>query len=217
MSILRVLVIADDHFARGGLTALLEAEELSVVGSYESTDDVQALVATHRPDVILWDFGWELSTGLRRLALYSEGSESSSSILPEAAPVLALISEPEECVAIRTAGARGLLLRNTSAEKLVHALRAVASALFVSESELDSHLFSPDTAAVEPLVEPLTPRELEILQLIAEGLANKAIARRLGISDHTVKFHTTAIFGKLSVSSRTEAVVRASRAGLILL
>ncbi|MBI1880571.1 MAG: response regulator transcription factor, partial [Chloroflexi bacterium] len=63
----------------------------------------------------------------------------------------------------------------------------------------------------------LTPRELEVLQLLAEGLPNKAIARRLDISDHTVKFHVNAILSKLSAQSRTDAVVRATRLGLILL
>ena len=67
------------------------------------------------------------------------------------------------------------------------------------------------------LVEPLTPRELEVLRLMAEGLPNKTIAARLEISEHTVKFHVNTILGKLGVASRTEAVVRATRLGLILL
>jgi DNA-binding NarL/FixJ family response regulator len=67
------------------------------------------------------------------------------------------------------------------------------------------------------LVEDLTPRETEVLQLLADGLTNKAIAQRLGISDHTVKFHVNSVLGKLGAQSRTEAVVRASRLGLLLL
>ena len=67
------------------------------------------------------------------------------------------------------------------------------------------------------ILEPLTPRELEVLHLLAEGLPNKTIARRLAISDHTVKFHVNALLGKLQAQSRTEAVVRASRAGLVVL
>ena len=67
------------------------------------------------------------------------------------------------------------------------------------------------------LVEELTPRETEVLQLLADGLTNKAIAQRLGISDHTVKFHVNAVLGKLGAQSRTEAVVRASRLGLLQL
>jgi DNA-binding NarL/FixJ family response regulator len=75
----------------------------------------------------------------------------------------------------------------------------------------------PPGDAGQPLVEPLTPRELEVLRLMAEGLPNKGIAQRLEISEHTVKFHVNAILGKLGVESRTEAVVRATRLGLILL
>ena len=75
------------------------------------------------------------------------------------------------------------------------------------------------TASVPPnlLAEPLTPRELEVLKRMAEGLSNKQIARELAISEHTIKFHVNAILGKLGAQSRTEAVVRATRAGLILL
>ena len=74
----------------------------------------------------------------------------------------------------------------------------------------------PETADERP-VEDLTPRELEVVQLLAEGLPNKAIAKRLGVSDHTIKFHVNAILGKLGAQSRTEAVVRATRLGLIVL
>jgi DNA-binding NarL/FixJ family response regulator len=79
-------------------------------------------------------------------------------------------------------------------------------------------LLRPDSSPdLPPLPEPLTPREQEVLQLLAEGLPNKAIARQLEISDHTVKFHVNAIMGKLGAQSRTEAVVRATRLGLVLL
>jgi DNA-binding NarL/FixJ family response regulator len=102
-------------------------------------------------------------------------------------------------------------------DKLLTAARAVANGLVVVEPKLasallpamDSDQFTPD--------EPLTPREMEVLQRLAEGLTNKAIAQELGISEHTIKFHVNAIMGKLHAQSRTEAVVRATRLGLILL
>ena len=72
-----------------------------------------------------------------------------------------------------------------------------------------------DDAGADGLIEPLTAREREVLELVSEGLPNKAIASRLGVSDHTVKFHLSSIFGKLGVSTRTEAIRRAVRAGLI--
>ncbi len=91
---------------------------------------------------------------------------------------------------------------------------AFAAALMPAEHETIS---ASASAGRLPLVEPLTPRELDVLRLLAEGLPNKTIAGRLNISKHTVKFHVNAILGKLGVASRTEAVVRATRMGLILL
>lgn len=218
MGNLRVLIIADDHFARGGLTAMLSAEEdISVVASQDSRGDLLQAVFTYRPEVLLWDLGWESSEGVARLESYTSDPSSDPEILPDMLPVLALVSAPEESTEARDAGAAGIMLRDVRPEKLMPSLHAVAAGVFVSDPEFSPYLFAANATPIEPLVEPLTPREHEILQLIAEGLANKAIARRLDISDHTVKFHTTAIFGKLSVSSRTEAVVRATRAGLILL
>lgn len=218
MNTLRVLIIADDHFARGGLAAILEGEEaITLVASQESADDLSQAVATYRPDVVLWDLGWDSAEGIQWLELYLDQSterQEGTAVLP---PVLALVAEPDDSAEARQAGAAGVLLRSASPEKLIHSLHAVNAGLLVFEPEFEPHLFAPIPNPVEPLVEPLTPRELEILHLIASGLTNKAIARKLDISDHTVKFHTTAIFGKLDVASRTEAVVRATRAGLILL
>ena len=113
----------------------------------------------------------------------------------------------------------GLLLRDIEPEALLATVQAVARGLVVLDPELAAELLpeADEPGAVAPPAEALTPRELEVLQLLAEGLANKAIARRLDISDHTVKFHVNAIMGKLNAQSRTEAVVRATRLGLIIL
>ncbi|MGH2349141.1 MAG: response regulator transcription factor, partial [bacterium] len=114
------------------------------------------------------------------------------------------------------AGACGYVGRNAGGARLAAALRAVAAGLQVSEPADHPHDEPPEHEADVP-VEELTPRELEVLQLLAEGLPNKGIARRLRISEHTVKFHITAIMSKLNTHSRTETVTRAARAGLILL
>ena len=87
----------------------------------------------------------------------------------------------------------------------------------VVDRDLAPALYPRPDIEPSPLVESLTPREVEVLQLLAEGLPNKGIAQRLGISEHTVKFHVNAIMGKLGAQSRTEAVVQATRLGLILL
>jgi DNA-binding NarL/FixJ family response regulator len=102
-------------------------------------------------------------------------------------------------------------------DKLVAAAQAVANGLVVVEPKLTVSLL-PATESDDFIPdEQLTPREMEVLQRLAEGLTNKAIAQELGISEHTVKFHVNAIMGKLQAQSRTEAVVRATRLGLILL
>jgi DNA-binding NarL/FixJ family response regulator len=98
----------------------------------------------------------------------------------------------------------------------VTAVRAVAADLTVLDGAARDALVSR-RAAAEPLVEPLTPREREVLALLAQGMANRAIGERLQISEHTAKFHVNAILGKLGAETRTEALVHAARLGLVLL
>jgi two-component system nitrate/nitrite response regulator NarL len=110
-----------------------------------------------------------------------------------------------------------LLLRDSSAESLAAALQAAVQGLVILDAALAVAVLPARDPEAELLVEALTPRELEVVQLLAEGLSNRAIAHRLEISEHTIKFHVNAILGKLDAQSRTEAVVRATRLGLILL
>ena len=107
--------------------------------------------------------------------------------------------------------------RTASAVRLEATIHAVAQGLAVIEPELLADVWPAGPPVESDLAEELTPRELEVLQLLAEGLANKAIAQRLTISEHTVKFHVNAIMSKLGAQSRTAAVVRATRLGLIML
>jgi DNA-binding NarL/FixJ family response regulator len=117
------------------------------------------------------------------------------------------------------AGARGLLDRDAAPPAIAAAARSLALGLAVLELDLAAELLLPSgpEPAAPALVEPLTAREDQVLQLLAEGLTNRAIAQRLGISEHTVKFHVNAILGKLAAQSRADAVMRATRLGLILL
>jgi DNA-binding NarL/FixJ family response regulator len=97
------------------------------------------------------------------------------------------------------------------------AMSAVFNGMIVVDPELAGAIMPATSHAISPPAQPLTPRELGVLQLLAEGLPNKAIAHRLDISEHTVKFHVNSILSKLDAQSRTEAVVHATRQGLILL
>jgi len=211
---LRVLIIADDPLVRAGLAGLVAGEPgCLVVGRAESTDDLTSAVETYRPDVLLWDLGWNPRPVQETLA----------GAAPVASPLVVLLPDETQAAAAWAAGVRGLLRREVDGARLAAALVAATQGLGVLDPGFIPAMASAagdDEAAGRgkfTLVEELTLRELEVLRLMAEGLPNKTIALRLGISEHTVKFHVNAILGKLGVASRTEAVVRATRLGLILL
>jgi DNA-binding NarL/FixJ family response regulator len=138
---------------------------------------------------------------------------------PRSAVVLS--DDPSQPVQLARAGLRGwaCLARDVDADQLDLAVRSAEAGLVLLDLPLAAtSLTIPATiAAPAPPSEPLTARELQVLQLVAQGLPNKGIARRLGISDNTAKFHVASLTGKLGASSRTEAVTLAARRGLILL
>jgi DNA-binding NarL/FixJ family response regulator len=210
MDSVRVLVVADDPLARAGLAALLsEQPECIVTGQVSGDAGLVAALDVYLPDVLVWDLGWDPSPALERLVDLDDAQYPIVALLPDDAPTLdAWI-----------AGVRGLLLRDAGVERLVAGLVAVAQGLTVLDPILATDLLPVDEQPPDlpPLIEELTPREMEVLQLLAEGLPNKSIARHLNISEHTVKFHVNGVMGKLGAQSRTEAVVRATRLGLILL
>jgi two-component system nitrate/nitrite response regulator NarL len=211
---LRVLIVADDPLVRAGLAGLVAGEPgCLVVGRAASADDLPAAIEAYRPDVVLWDLGWNPEPALETLA----------DVVPMAVPVLVLLPNEAHVARAWSSGVRGLLPRDVDPARLATGLAAAALGLGVVEPAFMAALApaAGDREAASrgslALLEELTARELDVLRLVAEGLPNKTIALRLGISEHTVKFHINAILGKLGVASRTEAVVRATRLGLILL
>lgn len=210
MDPLRVLIVADDPLVRAGLAALLDIQpECVVAGQLASSGDLAAESAVYHPDALLWDLGWDPAPD----SLPLPAGELDDLQLR----VVVLL--PDSSLASRAwaLGARGLLYRNADADVLVAALQAVAQGLSVLDPALADSILPPADGSAPGLVEELTAREMQVLQLLAEGLSNKAIAHDLDISDHTVKFHVNSILGKLGAQSRTDAVVRATRLGLILL
>lgn len=207
---LRVLLIADDPLVRGGLAALLsDCSDCLIVGQLASDADIVAAVECRRPDIVLWDTGWD-AVDVSRL-------ESLSELRELEVDSVVLVQDARSGVEVWPLGARGLLLRQVKAERLLAALHAVAQGLMVWDDAVNMPVVASaadDTPAGATL---FTPREQEVLALLAEGLPNKIVADRLQISEHTVKFHVNAIMGKLGAQSRTEAVVLATRRGLILL
>ena len=195
---------------------LAEQPGCAVVGRASGLDDLPAMVEVYRPDVLLWDMSWQPDSAIERLALLVES----------APPVAVLLPDEGRVAEVWATGARAILRRDADPGQVAAALRALMQGLGVVDGAFAAALARPvalptlkpwDDRQTDPLIEELTPRELAVLRLVAEGLPNKTIAVRLGISEHTVKFHVNAILGKLGVASRTEAVVRATRLGLIFL
>jgi DNA-binding NarL/FixJ family response regulator len=151
---------------------------------------------------------------------------SSPDYLPELGleppPVLLLTDDPEEAAALRDLPVWGALPLEAAPEELAAAVRALGEGLWVGAPALLGELLDRPSYALsaeeaEMVVDPLTAREREVLQLAAEGLANKQIALQLDISEHTVKFHLSSLYAKLGVTSRTEAVRAGARRGWVVL
>lgn len=205
MADLRILIVGDNPLARMGLSALLASQDgCQVVGQVAADDDLPTLMDVYRPDVVVWDVGWEVGGAFDALAEVHD------------VPTAVLMSGETSVQAALNAGAKAILPQEVKAEQLVASLQAIFQELLVIDPVFAESLTAPSPEPLLPVTD-LTPRELEVLQLLAEGLANKTIAQQLHISDHTVKFHVNSIMTKLGAQSRTEAVVRATRLGLIML
>jgi DNA-binding NarL/FixJ family response regulator len=205
---LRIIVLADDPLVRAGLAALAAALPgcaVVVQGSGELLFEAAAGLLEVPADLIIWDAGW------------GADEKESEERLDGVMPILALVTDEEGAAAVWRLGARSVALRDMDEGRLAAAVMGAAAGLVVLAPSLVAALTRGETAADAVSGIDLTPRELEVLALLAEGLTNKAIAHQLTISDHTVKFHVNAILNKLDAQSRTDAVVRATRLGLISL
>ena len=230
---IRVLVIASSVVMQAGLEALLATSpEIDIVGSATLPNMVtqppltqQTLIQQmerSQPDVVLWE--WDDAEEALPVFLISDVTdvEDSESMNGGAMPPIVLVVDDWQSPAIATilnAGVRGILPSGATATEIVGAIVAAANGLTVIHPDLTQALLSslPPPRLLPAPSEALTNREVEVLSMLAEGLGNKAIARRLTISEHTVKFHIGSIFSKLHASSRTEAVILGARQGLILL
>ena len=205
---LRVLVVAEDSLARAGLTALVSQLPGCLVAGQTGGDvDLRGEVELYGPDIAIWDLGLGPSWPVEGLAgLQDLGT-----------PVVAIVPTEDAAGAVWAHGVRGILPRHAESATLTAALNAVAQGLAVVDARLAESLVSAREGLPSPLAENLTQRELQVLQVLAEGLPNKSIASELGISEHTVRFHVNSILGKLGAQSRTQAVSLAARLGLIRL
>jgi DNA-binding NarL/FixJ family response regulator len=201
---LRILV-ADDHYVvRMGVIAIIDNEpDMEVVAEAANGNQAIELFNQHKPDLVLLDSRMPLKNGVE-VAKEIQSQNGSVRIL-----MLTAFDGDEDIHKALTAGVRGYVLKSSTGEQLVPALRAVAAGKKWIPEEV------ADLLAKRNQFEPLTPRELEVLHELAKGLANKQIADVMNISMHTTKGYLKNILTKLNVADRTEAVTVAIQRGLI--
>ena len=205
-------VVADDHpVFRAGLRYLLEDLGVEVVAEVPDGEQAVAAVRRERPDVVLMDLQMPVLTGIEATRLLV-AEDPGVRVL-----VLTMVADDDALFAAVQAGALGYVLKGAGQEEIARALTAVAAGEAVYGAPVARRLRAFFTAGAGVVAKPfpeLTDREREVLDLIAAGLPNAAIARRLFLSEKTVRNNVTAVFAKLGVRDRAEAVVRAREAGL---
>jgi len=219
----RVLVAASSEVVRVGLEAILAREAAFSVVGRAGLASLAEDVAEHEPDVVLVELsGGDDEDALAALHLLFVDADDGARPAP-ALVVLTDEHEPNDVAEALRSGVRAILPRNAGAGEIVAAVVAAAAGLVaVAHEWIDglhatSSVIRSAAARANGSETPLTPRELEVLRLIAEGLGNKQIAARLAISEHTVKFHVGSVFAKIRASTRAEAVIIGARRGLIVL
>ena len=206
----RVLVASLSPLARTGLEALIRPMSATTVVGSGPLSEAASLAGQLQPDVVVVDAGPGDPADLepiRDLALAQPGL-----------PIVVLALDTADQAAALHLGAAALLTSGIDAESLRAAILAAARGL-VTIARPDLAALLPQEAdaraAASTMIEAPTRRELEVLQLLAQGLTNRQMAERLGVSEHTVKFHVTALLGKFDARTRAEAVARAIRMGLL--
>jgi DNA-binding NarL/FixJ family response regulator len=209
----RVLIVASSAVVRAGLETILAGRPaLEVAGAVPDTSGLADEIERLAPDVLLIDLTASDPAGGSIPTLGGE----------DGGPALVILTDRLDAGGTSEAlrqGARAVLPRGAEPAAIASAVEAAAAGLLVLHPDSAALLpvLSPGPRPLTPAgVESLTPREVEVLGMLAEGMGNKQIARRLGISEHTVKFHVGSILGKLGAGSRTEAVTLGLRQGLIM-
>jgi DNA-binding NarL/FixJ family response regulator len=205
------ILIADDHpVVRDGLVAILTTQtDFEVVGEAGNGTEAVAQVQALQPDVLLLDLEMPELDGVGVLRRLREQQVQVRTI------VFTAFDTDERILTAVQAGAQGYLLKGVPRQELFNAIRIVHGGGSLLQPIVASKLLQRVSQEPVPPLEPLTPREEEVLDLLAQGLQNKEIAQKLIISERTVKFHVSAILGKLDAGNRTEAVAIAAQRGLI--
>ncbi|MGN6751400.1 MAG: response regulator [Intrasporangium sp.] len=214
---IRVLIVDDQALVRGGFRSILEGQaDIEVVGEAEDGVEAVELTRKHAPDVVLMDVRMPRMDGIAATRELLSGESATVRVL-----VLTTFDHDEYVYDALSAGASGFLLKSAPPRELAGAIRTVAAGDALLAPDITRRLIQDyvnrprQTAAQSRAFETLTPRETEVLVLIAHGRSNGEIATELYLSEPTVKTHVTRIFAKLGARDRVHAVVLAYQAGLV--
>jgi DNA-binding NarL/FixJ family response regulator len=218
---IRVIVADDQALVRDGLVALLEvAPDIEVVGQAENGEQAVALARRLRSDVVVMDIRMPVMDGLAATGQILEGGDSGEAPPPRVL-VVTTFDLDEYVYEALAAGASGFVLKDASTDELIRAVRVVAAGDALLAPSVTRRLIAefarrrPMLRATPGALAALTPRELEVLALIAGGLSNTEIAAQLVVAEQTVKTHVGRILGKLGLRDRAQAVVVAYETGLV--
>jgi DNA-binding NarL/FixJ family response regulator len=207
------ILIADDHpVFRFGLRALLESQtDMLVLEEVESGEQAVQMVKSLEPDLVLMDVNMVGLNGI-------EATRQITTTTPDTAVLIITMFDDDTVFTAMQAGARGYLLKGAQGDETLRAIRAVANGEVIFSPGVAEQMMAYFARGMETTPEApfpdLTPRECEVLELLAQGLTNSAIAEKLVLSPKTVRNQVSNIFSKLQVATRSEAVIKAREAGL---